>query len=343
MGIGAGLLWERRRSWWWRGTAAFTVVVTAVWQWHLLTAASGWQPWIRWAVLVVGLVTAVAVLVPVRSRAAVPLLSPRWAAVPRATAETEGTAPTPAGRGLPAAWSRPIGGVVVVGAVVTGLLGPAAFSIDTVTTAHTGSLPSAGPSVAGAGFGGGAGGGGFAGRGGAGGANGTGGQGGVGAPGAAGGPGAPGGNGGTGAPGGTGGTGPGGGGTGGRGGFGGGAGNLLGGSTEVSSALRTALLEDADDYTWVAAAIGSNSAATYQLATDAAVMPVGGFNGSDPSPTLAEFKRYVADGRIHYFIAGSIGQSNGGSDAASKISEWVESNFAATTIGGVTVYDLTSG
>src|SRR4051812_48628017 len=42
----------------------------------------------------------------------------------------------------------------------------------------------------------------------------------------------------------------------------------------------------APDYTWIAAAIGSQSASGYQLATQQAVMPVGGFNGSDPSPTL---------------------------------------------------------
>ena len=36
-------------------------------------------------------------------------------------------------------------------------------------------------------------------------------------------------------------------------------------------------------------------------------MAVGGFNGSDPSPTLAQFKQYVTDGRIHYFIASGGG------------------------------------
>jgi len=321
VGIGAGLLWERRGSWWWRGTAAFAVVVAVVWQWHLLTAASGWQPWIRWVVLVVGVVTAVAVLVPVRRGGG-------WGDVPPIEAPGGGRRE----RGLPARWGRPVGGVVVVGALVTGLLGPTAYSIDTVTTAHTGSLPSAGPSVAGAGFGGAGGRGGFGGPGGAG--RGFGGGGGGAAAG-----GGPAGGGAAGGPGGFGGQGEGG-----RGGFGGGgAGSLLGGSTDVASALRKALLEDASDYRWVAAAIGSNSAATYQLATGESVMPIGGFNGSDPSPTLAEFKEYVAAGEIHYFIAGSVGRSNGGSDAASEISAWVESNFTATTIGGVTVYDLTAG
>jgi hypothetical protein len=92
----------------------------------------------------------------------------------------------------------------------------------------------------------------------------------------------------------------------------------------------------------VAAAIGSDSAASYQLATQQAVMPIGGFNGSDPSPTLAQFKADVAAGKIHYFIGGSVGASNGGSNVSSEITAWVAANFTAKTVGGVTLYDLTS-
>ena len=29
------------------------------------------------------------------------------------------------------------------------------------------------------------------------------------------------------------------------------------------------------------------------------MMPIGGFNGSDPSPTLEQFQQYVAEGKIH--------------------------------------------
>ena len=39
-------------------------------------------------------------------------------------------------------------------------------------------------------------------------------------------------------------------------------------------------------------------------ATGDPVMAIGGFNGSDPSPTLAQFKEYVAQGKIHYFVGG---------------------------------------
>jgi 4-amino-4-deoxy-L-arabinose transferase-like glycosyltransferase len=148
--------------------------------------------------------------------------------------------------------------------------------------------------------------------------------------------------------------------TGGLGGTGGGArggmpptpggattGGLLTGS-RPSAALTALLKKDADSYTWTAAAIGSNTAAGYQLASQQPVMAVGGFNGSDQSPTLAQFEKYVADGDIHYFIAGGQGfagpggMSAGGS-TSSAISSWVSATFTATTVGGVTVYDLSGG
>ena len=87
----------------------------------------------------------------------------------------------------------------------------------------------------------------------------------------------------------------------------GGAGGLLNGS-ESTDAITALLQEDADDYTWVAAAVGSNRASGYQLASEEPVMAIGGFNGSDPSPTLAEFQAYVAAGEIHYFIASGGGR-----------------------------------
>jgi hypothetical protein len=132
-----------------------------------------------------------------------------------------------------------------------------------------------------------------------------------------------------------------------------GTGGLLDGSTS-STALNALLEADASSYTWVAAAVGSNSAAGYQLATQQPVMAIGGFNGSDPSPTLAQFKEYVAAGKIHYFIAGGgVGGGFGGGfggggigaggSTSSAIAQWVESTFTARTVDGVTVYDLTTG
>jgi hypothetical protein len=85
-------------------------------------------------------------------------------------------------------------------------------------------------------------------------------------------------------------------------------------------------------------------------------MAVGGFNGTDPAPTLARFQALVAAHEIHYFVGGGAtggrgpgrggagpATSTGGSDDATRIAQWVQQNFTATTVGGTTVYDLSGG
>ncbi|MFD6228947.1 ArnT family glycosyltransferase [Streptomyces sp. NPDC060232] len=326
IGMGVAVLWEERGSTAAAVTLSGTLVLTSVWSYVLLGRATGYLPWLRWAVLVGGLLAAVAL--PLAGRAGRRVL--------RVTA----------GLGVAAA-----------------LAGPFAYCLTTVSTGHTGSIVTAGPAVAG----------------------GRGGPGGM-----AGGPGGPGGfgelrqggQGGQGGPGGgqqPGGALPQGQGQGGMpgadgraaeraGGFpggmtggapGGGAGGLLNGA-RVSAEAKAALTADADAYTWAAAAIGSQNAASYQLASGVPVMPVGGFNGSDPSPTLEQFKEYVRDGKIHWFIGqgGSTGTAAGsgedggrrggggpagpGGGASSEIENWVKATFAESTVGGATFYDLTA-
>ncbi|MFE3637465.1 ArnT family glycosyltransferase [Streptomyces sp. NPDC059168] len=343
-GMGAGLLWERRRETWASITLAAATVAAAAWGYVLLNRTPDHLPWLRWLVLVGGLAAAFGLVFAGR--------------VPRRLAL----------------------GAAAVG-LVAALAGPAAYTLSTVNSAHTGSIPTAGPAGAGRmGFGGGRpGGGGMPGgfRGGMPGQGQQNQQGQQGLPGGPGQQGRPNGNGtqpgqtqpgqgqgqgqGQGLPGGgmpgrngsaqgqgpQNGKGvPGGGarGEGGRAGGGGGAGGLLDGA-QVGSAARKLLETDADEYTWVAASVGSQNAASYQLATGEPVMAIGGFNGTDPSPTLAQFKEYVAEGRIHYFIAGGgmRGGMGGDSGSASEISSWVESNFKKVTVGSATFYDLTEG
>jgi hypothetical protein len=124
----------------------------------------------------------------------------------------------------------------------------------------------------------------------------------------------------------------------------------LSGSTP-SAALTAALQSSANRYTWVAATVGSNQASGYQLAAGEPVMAIGGFNGTDPAPTLAAFQQLVAEGRIHYFIeGGGFGGGGGGpggagggsvSSTSSQITAWVQSHFTSVSIGGATLYDLT--
>lgn len=213
--------------------------------------------------------------------------------------------------------------VTVGGAVAAALAGPTAYAVTTVTTPHTGSIVTAGPN--------------------------TGGPGGMGRGGVPGG-GMPRGGFPGGAPGGLAGGMPGGmppggfpggnGQTGGRGGANG-MGGLLNASTpsaEVVAALRA----EASSYRWAAATVGSQNAAGLQLGSGEPVMPIGGFNGSDPSPTLDEFKGYVASGDIHYFMGGGgFRGQNGGGNSGNEISSWVQANFTQVSIGGTTMYDLT--
>ena len=112
---------------------------------------------------------------------------------------------------------------------------------------------------------------------------------------------------------------------------------------KVSNQIVQMLSQNADAYTWVAATTRANDAAGYQLATGDAVMPIGGFMGGDPSPTLAQFQRYVADNAVRYFIAGGgMDHPGGKSGSASDITTWVQKNFTAIDVGGTTVYDLSS-
>ena len=114
-------------------------------------------------------------------------------------------------------------------------------------------------------------------------------------------------------------------------------------SGQPAADLVSLLQANASRYTWVAATVRANSAAGYELATGDPVMAIGGFNGTDPAPTLAQFQQYVHDGKIHYFIGGGGGPGSAGtSSTAAQIAAWVQQNFSATTVGGVTVYDLTT-
>ena len=290
-GIGAAMLWERRGL-----PAQCTLIAalaaTVVWSYVLLDRTPTWHPWLRALLAAGGLVVLAALMLR-------ELLGRRGAT---ATA---------------------------IGAVVVALLGPGAYTVATAATAHSGALPSAGPTAPGR-FGPGRG---FAAR-----------RGGFGF-----------------------GRFPGGFGRfpGGFGGFPGGFGGFPGGfatppaatgpranggfldGTRVSPALRSFLVRGGAGYRWVAATVDANSAASYQLATDAAVMAIGGFNGSDPSPTLAQFQHDVARHEVRYFIAdgfpggfGARGPAGRVSSTAGAIASWVSTHFASTTVGGVTVYDL---
>lgn len=317
VGTGGALLWHARERMTGRLGLAGMTGITAYWGWCLLNENPTWLPWLRWVILFGGLLSAAAIVV--------------------------GSVPT----------LRKLVTVGVLAGTLFGLTGTTAYALATTTVAHSGSIPSVGPAGSSSGGAGG----------------GPGGTGGF--PGGSGGPGgsasgsdesgtdsAEQGPGGTppgdgtapeGAPSGeapdgaSGETGSGTGlpsgetGSGDATADGGAAGGMGGGTT--SSALEKLL--EATDTTWAAAVNGSQSAAQLELDTDTAVMAIGGWS-SDPAPTLAEFKAYVAEGKIAYYISSGSGGMGGGSSTASQIQEWVAANYSSTTVGGQTVYDLSA-
>ena len=310
VGIGALVLWRQRAVLGARIALAGVVALTAGWAFVLLRRTPTWLPWLAWTVLGLGVLATLGLLLANRR--------------------------------------RPVAVAAATVAVLAGLSGPTAYALATAATPHSGAIPSAGPAGVGmrgrpggrpgappgGAFGPRDGGGATSGNGPAGSGNASAGSRGTG-------------RGGTGAGGfAAGGSGAGGfGGFGGAGGFGGG---LLGSPTPGAAAVA-ALQTDAADYTWAAAAVGSNTAAGYQLASGLTVLAVGGFNGTDPAPTLEQFQQLVAEGRVHWFVGVDGGRnmlgdpSSGGSDQARRIADWVAATFNPTTVDGTTLYDLSSG
>jgi 4-amino-4-deoxy-L-arabinose transferase-like glycosyltransferase len=326
VGIGSVLLWRQRAiaPYLAHAVLALTVLVTAGWGFELLRTDASFHPSVRYltiatAVAAVALLAAAAVRTRIGRRfiVATGLLTAVAVAVPTA-----------------------------------------AWAVGTAATPHTGAIPTAVSGSGSAGFAAGAGGG-FGGGGGPGGGGGFGGGGGTpgGAPGSGSAEAAPGGSGDPGASG-TGassgapsgvpgelgadrgglpsGTSRGGAG----GGFGGGFGAGSPGGAGTSSALDKAL--EKTTTRWAAAVEGSNSAADLELASDGkAVMAMGGFTGSDPAPTLAQFEQWAKAGDITYYVAGGgRGGGPGGRGTSSQITAWVEAHYKSATIGGETVYLL---
>ena len=312
-GIGAVALYRAgRRSVRWSWALPLAIAVTGGWAFVLLRRTPGWNAWLSWTILAATVVT-VLVLV---SFALTTRLRRGWLAT---------------------------------GAVVAGLIavfaGPAAYAVTPLSTTIEGNNPLAGPTAGGAGgggFGGRLGGGGFGGGGFVGdlgdrtfardGGRGSGagfgfGDGGGSGSGRAGGYDRAGGLRGGGA-GGLGGAG----GSGGSGGFGGAA----------SKQLISYLEAHRDGATWLVAVQGSSSAASIILQTGGIpVMAMGGFTGSDPAPTLAQFEQYVKQGKLHYVLTGGgFGGGKGGAGTGGSVDSWVEQNCTAVP---ASAYDGSAG
>jgi 4-amino-4-deoxy-L-arabinose transferase-like glycosyltransferase len=275
--VGMGLvdLWRLRQSSLTRWLLPAGFAVTGVWAFVLLGRTPDFQSWLRYAVLVVSLLSALVLLIPLSRRLAVAAIT---------------------------------AGLVAV------LAGPAAYTFDTVPTTQSGATTSAGPAVSQAGgFQPPAGGGNF--------------QPPEGAPAF---PQPPAGS--AGVP------------------SGGTFGNR-GQQVSASPALVKYLLANRGQATWIAAVEGSMNAGNLELTSGQPVMAMGGFLGSDPTPTLSQFQSLVAQGKVRYLLVQSDGGAIGGraigggssGGTVAQVVSWAEAHGKVVTIAGVsgfTVYDL---
>ncbi|MDP9259285.1 MAG: glycosyltransferase family 39 protein, partial [Actinomycetota bacterium] len=112
VGIGVAWAWQNRASELARLSLGAALGTTVVWAWYLLDRTPTWLPWLRATVLIGGLaVAAIVALGPVVCRG-----------------------------------NRLAGRVVLALAITATLAAPSAYAIETASSAHSGALPSAGPS-----------------------------------------------------------------------------------------------------------------------------------------------------------------------------------------------------
>jgi 4-amino-4-deoxy-L-arabinose transferase-like glycosyltransferase len=113
------------------------------------------------------------------------------------------------------------------------------------------------------------------------------------------------------------------------------------GGTQIDSAMTDYLVANRGSATWIVAVSGANEAGQIELATGLPVMAMGGFTGSDPTPTLAQLQAFVASGQLRYVLVGGGGGGGGGFGGSSEISTWVAANGTVVeSVGNGTLYDL---
>jgi 4-amino-4-deoxy-L-arabinose transferase-like glycosyltransferase len=102
---------------------------------------------------------------------------------------------------------------------------------------------------------------------------------------------------------------------------------------------------------YLAAAVGSTTAGSLALQSARNVINIGGFSGSDPSPTLSQLERLVSKGELHYVLLNSAGNGAGrggfSTSATRERDSWIETHGTVVNIAGqsdtaMTLYYLPS-
>ena len=84
---------------------------------------------------------------------------------------------------------------------------------------------------------------------------------------------------------------------------------------------------------YLVAMFGTMTAAPYITASGEAIVPIGGFDGSDPSPTLKQLKSWIANGDLKYFLVDSKSGGFGGGPSIGSRSTGGPGGSSATSVG----------
>lgn len=118
----------------------------------------------------------------------------------------------------------------------------------------------------------------------------------------------------------------------------------------VTQPLASFLRSHRGTATWGAAVVTATPAARLQLDSGVPILPVGGFMGSVPTPTLTQVRDWVSEGRLRYLVLGgpylafAPGETPGSLDGtqAARIVTWAQTHGLRITVPGdpTTIYDL---
>jgi len=95
---------------------------------------------------------------------------------------------------------------------------------------------------------------------------------------------------------------------------------------QANSELIKYLDENRNGSKYLLATFGAQAAAGFITATGEPVLPIGGFDGQDPTPTLNEFKALINNGDLRFVQLGGgmFGRDN--KNGSNLISNWVTAN-----------------
>jgi 4-amino-4-deoxy-L-arabinose transferase-like glycosyltransferase len=112
-----------------------------------------------------------------------------------------------------------------------------------------------------------------------------------------------------------------------------------GGEASVSTQLISYLEAHQGSAKYLVAATGSQATAPIIIQTGKAVVTIGGFSGSDNSPTVSQLQQMVANGELKYVLI-SGGGGPGGRGGSQALSAWVTAHGKAVA-GYSNLYEVT--